>query len=74
MDENAQQVEKMFVCPRHRANVGKDWGNPTGRTACRYPDHKGKQTCIKNDRVVIVKIAREVMEGFGVAIPVGSRE
>lgn len=73
-DKNAQQVEKMFVCPRHRANLGKDWGNPTGRTACRYPDHKGKQTCVKNDRVVTVKIAREVMEGFGVAIPVGSRE
>ena len=65
----------MFVCPRHgRANLGKDWGNPTGRTACRYPDHKGKQTCVKSDRVVTVKIAREVMEGFGVVIPVGSRE
>ena len=53
-DKSAQQVEKMFVCPRHRANLGKDWGNQTGRTACRYPDHKGKQTCVKSDRVVTV--------------------
>ena len=41
----AQQGKKMFVCPIHRANLGKDWGNPTGRTECRYPGHKGKQTC-----------------------------
>ncbi|KAL9975630.1 hypothetical protein ACROYT_G012813 [Oculina patagonica] len=63
----------MFVCPRHRANLGKDWGNETGRTACHYPDHKGKQKSVKSDRVVTVKIAREVMEVFEVAIPVGSR-
>ena len=42
--KTAQQGEKMFVCPIHRATLGKDWGNPTGRTECRYPDHKGKQT------------------------------
>ena len=73
-DKTAQQVEILFVCPRHRANLGKDWGNLTGCTACRYPDRKGKQSCAKSDRVVTVKIAREVMGGFGVAIPFGSRE
>ena len=40
----SQQGEKMFVCLIHRANLGKDWGNPTGGTECRYPEHKGKQT------------------------------
>ena len=49
--KTAQQGEKMFVCPIHRANLGKDWGNLTGRTECRYPDHKGKQTCVQSDRV-----------------------
>ena len=43
--KTAQQGEKMFVYPIHRGTLGKDWGNPTGRTECRYPDHKGKQTC-----------------------------
>ena len=43
--KTAQQGEKMFVCPIHRANLGKDWGNPTGRTVCRYPDRKGKHSC-----------------------------
>ena len=79
-DKNAQQVEKMFVCPRHRANLGKGWGNPTGRTACRYPDHQGKQTCVKSDRVVTVKQSGDCKDRarsdgrFGVVIPVGSRE
>ena len=40
--KTAQQGEKMFVCPIHRATLGKDWGNPTGHTECRYPDHKGQ--------------------------------
>ena len=43
--KTAQQGEKMFVCPIHRATLGKDWGNPTGHTESRYPIHKGKQTC-----------------------------
>lgn len=72
--KTAQQVENMFVCPRHRANLGKDWGNQTGRTACQYPDHKGKQKGVKSDRAVTVRIAREVKEVFDITIPVGSRE
>ena len=36
---------KVKKCLYVRANLGKDWGNPTGRTECRYPEHKGKQTC-----------------------------
>ena len=43
--KTAQQGEKMLVCPIHRANLGKYRGNPTGRTECRYPDHKRKHTC-----------------------------
>ena len=35
--KTAQQGEKMFICPIHRATLGKNWGNPTGRTECRYP-------------------------------------
>ena len=31
--ETAKQVENMLVCQRHRANLGKEWGNQTGRTA-----------------------------------------
>ena len=72
--KTAKQVENMLVCPRHRANLGKEWGNQTGRTACPYPDYQGKLKGVKSDRAVTVKIAREVMEVFGITIPVGSRE
>ena len=40
-----EQGEKIFVHPIHRATLGKDWGNPTGLTESRYPDHNGKHTC-----------------------------
>ena len=72
--KTAQQVENMFVYPRHRANLGKDWGNQTGRTACQYPVHKAQQKGVKSDRAVTVRIAREVKEVFDITIPVGSRE
>ena len=31
--ETAKQIENMLVCQRHHANLGKEWGNQTGRTA-----------------------------------------
>ena len=72
--ETAKQVENMLVCQRHRANLGKEWGSQTGRTACPYRDHQGKLKGVKSDRVVTVKMTREVMEVFSITIPVGSRE
>ena len=56
--KTAQQGEKMFVCPIHRANLGKDWGNPIGRTECRYPDHKGKHTCAETWQSVEVRLQK----------------
>ena len=74
--KTAKQVENMLVYQRHRANLGKEWGNETGRIACPYPDYhdQGKPKGVKSDREVTVKIAREVMEVFGITIPFGSRE
>ena len=68
-----QQFQTMFVCPRHQANLGKYWGNQSRRSACQYPEHRGKKTKGgKNDRVVSVKLAREVQQIYAVIIPVGS--
>ena len=72
--ETAKQVENMLVCQRHRANLGKEWGNQTGRTACPYREHQGKLKGVKSDQVVTVKMTREVMEVFSITIPVGSHE
>lgn len=67
-----QQFQKMFVCPRHRANLSEYWGNQSRSSACQYPEHRGKKKGVKNDRVVSVKLAREVQQMYAVIIPVGS--
>ena len=69
-----QQVQRMMVCPRHRANLGQYWGNQTRRTPCQYPEHKGKIEGVKSDRAFTVKLAKEVKDLFGVIVPVGSRK
>ena len=66
-----QHFQTMFVCPRHRANLGEYWGNQSRSSACQYPEHRGKKKGVKNNRVVSVKIAQEVQQMFAVIIPVG---
>ena len=61
-----EQQLQMFVCPRHRANFREYWGNQTRRSACEYPEHRGKKKGVKNDRVVSVKIAQEVKQMYAV--------
>ena len=67
-----QQFQTRFICPRHRANLGEYWGNQSRSSACQYPEHRGKKKGVKNDRVVSVKLAREVQQMYAVIIPVGS--
>ena len=68
-----QQFQTMFVCLRHRVNLGEYWGNQSRSSACQYPEHRGKKKGVKNDRVVSVKIAQEVQQMFAVIIPVWVR-
>ena len=72
--EPTTQHFQMFVCPRHRANLGEYWGNQSRCATCQYPEHKGKLKGVKNERVVSVKIAREVQQMYAIAIPVGTRK
>ena len=67
-----QQLQTTFICPRHRANLGEYWGNQTRCSACQYPEHRGKKKGVQKDRVVSVKIAREVQQMYAVIIPVGA--
>ena len=54
----SENMEEMFVCPRHRGNLGAYWKCPT--SACQYPDHKGKQEEVKGDRVFNVQMAKDI--------------
>ena len=65
---------EMFVCPKHRAYLGQYWGNQTKSRSRKYPEHKGKRKTARTDRKFTLKVSREVMEMFGVLVPVGARE
>ena len=65
-------LEGMFVCPRHRGNLGTYWKSTS--CTCQYPDHKGKHDAVKGDRVFNVQLARDTFDIYGSIIPVGSRE
>ena len=68
------QSGEMFVCPKHRAYLGQYWGNQTKSRSCKYPEHKGERKAAKTDRAFTLRVSREVMEMFGVLVPVGARE
>lgn len=65
-------MKDFFVCPKHRGSLGKYWSN--AKTACQYPEHKGKKQAVKGNRVFNVQISKDVREIFGMLIPIGSRE
>ena len=50
------------------------WGNQTKSRSCKYPEHKGERKAARTDRAFTLKVSREVMEMFGVLVPVGARE
>ena len=47
--------EEMFVCPKHRHNLGRNW-RPL-RT-CRYPLHLGVRKKLKNDHVINLEMSK----------------
>lgn len=51
------QLEKMWICPRHKNVLGKEW-RPL--RSCQYPTHEGNQKKIKDSRVVQLKMAKEI--------------
>ena len=66
------QRGEMFVCPKHRAYLGQYWGNQTKSRSCKYPEPKGKRKAARTDRAFTLKVSTEVMEMFGVLVPVGA--
>ena len=71
-DVSDAEMKSIFVCPKHRGSLGKYWSN--AKTACQYPEHKSKHQAVKGNRVFNVEIFKEVLQIFGMLIPLGSRE
>ena len=68
------QRGEMFVCPKHRAYLGQNWGNQTKSRSCKYPKHKGERKAARTDRAFTLKVSGKMMAMFGVLVPVGTRE
>ena len=65
----------MSVCPRHRGKLGAYWNCPTMELPNNcLPDRKGKQEAVKGDRFCNAEMARDILQVFGVTVPVGSRK
>lgn len=66
------QVEKMWVCPKHRHNLGRFWRSPR---SCKYPSHSGprKKQC-KDRHVIGLAMAKDIQDLYKVVIGIGSRE
>ncbi len=65
------QLEKMWICPRHRNVLGKEW-RPL--RSCQYPTHQGDKKKVKDSHVVQLKLAKEIHKMHGVTVGIGSRK
>lgn len=61
--------EIMWVCPKHRYNLGRNW-QPL-RT-CQFPLHSGPKKKQKNKDVVTLEMSKDIQLHFGKTVPVGS--
>ena len=50
-------LEKMWVCPRRRNALGKEW-RPL--RSCQYPTHPSEKKKVKGYHVVQLKLAKEI--------------
>lgn len=71
-DVGDNELKEIFVCPKHRASLGKYFQS---KTVCQYPGHTAKsKTKAKTTRVFNVQVSKEVLAISGLLIPVGSRK
>ena len=68
------EAQRVSTAPISGAYLGQYWGNQTKSRSCKYPEHKGERKAARTDRAFTLKVSTEVMEMFGVLVPVGARE
>lgn len=66
-----KKQEEMWVCPKHRYNLGRNW-RPL--KSCQYPLHSGTKKAHKSKDIVNLEMSKNIQLQFGVTVPVGSGE
>lgn len=70
-DLSPSQVENLWICKKHRENMGRKCRPPK---TCQYPLHCGPRKKLKNRNVVNTDTNREVRILHGVNVAIGSRK
>ena len=71
-DFSFDQLERLWICEKHRNDMGKYW---RPRQTCQYPLHRpGPKKKLRTRNAVHASMSREINLIFGKNVPIGSRE
>ena len=70
-DLASKQLERLWICAKHRHDMGKNW---RPRRTCHYPLHSGRKEELKTRNAVNIVMSREIIAVFGKHVPSGSRK
>ena len=65
------QLEELWICEKHRGNMGKNW---QPRRTCQYPLHNGRKKQLNTRNAVHLDMSREINTFFAELVPTGSLE
>ena len=70
-DLSPDQLEELWICEKHRGNMGKNW---QPRRTCQYPLHNGRKKQLNTRNAVHLDMSREINTIFSEFVPTGSRK
>ena len=70
-DLSPDQLEELWICEKHRGNMGKNW---RPRCTCQYPLHNGRKKQLNTRNAVHLDMSREINTIFAELVPTGSRK
>ena len=70
-DLASKQLERLWICAKHRHDMGKNW-RPCW--TCQHPLHSGWKEELKMKNAVNIVMSREIIAVYGKHVPSGSRK
>ena len=70
-DLSPDQLEELWICEKHRGNMGKNW---RPRRTCQYLLHSGRKKQLNTRNAVHLDMSREITTIFAELVPTVSRK
>ena len=70
-DLASKQLEQLWICAKHRHDMGKNW---LPRRTCQYPLHCGRKKELKTRNAVNIVMSTEFNAVYGKHVLMGSRK